>query len=76
MLTTCSPAIHAWPMPQVADLIASTDALAVTEHGQFCRSPEACQVGAVLAESRQRCWWTQQAKQCECSRTQLHTCLP
>ncbi|PRW39250.1 FAD NAD(P)-binding domain-containing [Chlorella sorokiniana] len=31
---------------EATDLISSTDALSVTEHGQFCRSPDACQVWA------------------------------
>ena len=40
---------------QVTGLISSTDALAVTEHGQFCRSPEACKVTWPLLVLRQAC---------------------
>ncbi len=38
-----------FPAPQAVELISSTDALAITEHGQFCRSPDACQVRLSIA---------------------------
>ncbi|KAL4436596.1 hypothetical protein ABPG75_003735 [Micractinium tetrahymenae] len=41
----CLEAFEGWPQ-HVRDLVATTDPLAVTEHGQFCREADNCQTYA------------------------------
>ncbi|KAL4443809.1 hypothetical protein ABPG75_011546 [Micractinium tetrahymenae] len=41
----CLDAFNEWP-PHVLDLVATTDPLSVTEHGQFFRDPDTCQAYA------------------------------
>lgn len=53
------PAAAALPSPtrppQVRSLIESADALAITEHGQFLRTPESCKASAALVHSQSAC---------------------